>query len=644
MATTVFSHTQSGNTGDVKESTSYRTLSLSSGSAIPSSGVKINSVTFYCSLINQYSSKSIYLYEETLGRMSDDFAGASGGTSISAGMYTTLSYYAGKSSLNVKLVVTSPGTGSVFNVRDGAVWSVSVDWAYNYTNCTAPTKGELTTYLANTGSSAYLSFSGATAGTGLSIKHYQIGYTEYNASGVQVSSNDDYIKTPKTSEIPVSPSTTEGHYMQYRIKTIASVANYDSGWYTLTNRLRTNSSPRITGITAVPALYESGNITLTFAGVSDADNNINTLNLWYRYDGGAWVEFAKISNAASYVFAPPFTFERGKSAYFAAKVVDLLGKESIVVDQSGNTGVFVYSGYVKKNEEPVPSTGLTADASVALNTVNLTLPTYKDEGIKNIILEMSSNNGTSYGNPVTLAATATNYAWDISSFSGGTKFKFRCRALDNLGAYSVYSISQTVLKNTPPGAVVIKSPSDKTVYNKAALLIKINVPADVEGDTMTLSYSINDQNTAFLVPTVGQDYWLQLSPVLGKNTIKLWLKDINGGVSPISQLVVNVENTNWKRSIETGVVISNETVKHSEDIAELIGKLNNVRSYYGLTSYYIASGTNLFAKWKDNMQNIFDKINETKKVTGAAFTETLSNEEYPNAADFNLLRSLIEML
>lgn len=213
--------------------------------------------------------------------------------------------------------------------RIGASGQSIVTTVGNITACGAPSYAALNASLAETDPT--LSWSGAAAGVQNSISAYEIEYAE----SADNSSWGSWIALKTVSNGATSGSTTvtisgtRGYYRKYRIRTQGSAgATYYSGW-TETGSCKRNSAPTApTAFVAAPAIFISGDISLTYSGATDADNNISTYNIQYAVanDGVNYASWISLDNGI--VIHNGVVIPAGAMIKYQIRTVDVFGVTS----------------------------------------------------------------------------------------------------------------------------------------------------------------------------------------------------------------------------------------------------------------------------------------------------------------------------
>lgn len=299
--------------------------------------------------------------------------GASGGTSAIKGymiasrtstdnstwtawsVLTSLTLSASGGSYN-PTVARTPGTYTQFGV-----WTIDALDVYssetisnsiycNVTACGSPTSFSISPTIAE--GTATLFWSGATGGAGNGITGYEIEYRDstdnstwgtWEALGVIGSSS-------ASGSLTALPPTTRGDYRQFRIRTQGSAAAiYYSDWALTSNTLRKNVLPTPPStFTAVPAIYETANITLTWSGTVQGTSTIKqyVIQKATSTDGTNWSSYETVTTIVSSTTSGTYTTS-------ASQVAGTYTRYRISVTDTLNAiSAYVTSNTVKKNSPP----------------------------------------------------------------------------------------------------------------------------------------------------------------------------------------------------------------------------------------------------------------------------------------------------
>lgn len=250
---------------------------------------------------------------------------------------------------------------------------------------------------------------------------------------------------------------------------------------------------------------------------------------------------------------------------------------------------------------------------------------------------------TSYGSwssPVTVSSSSTTATYTVTAPAGYVR-QFRARTIGSAGSsyYSAYVTCGTTLTgNTAPGAPTFKLPADSATTRSQTPVVVLTVPADADGDTLTLYRKI-DSGSWTTVKTLASGTVYDQLPTLaaGSHTVYYKLADSYAESSAVSR-TFTVQTQSWSRAITTGGVISNANISHVADINEMLAVLNAQRTYYGLSTIALTGTVGRFGDWKAQMDQMITAV----KASGTAAGKTLSFATvptYPTASVINEIRT-----
>jgi hypothetical protein len=215
--------------------------------------------------------------------------------------------------------------------------------------CGAPTNASLTPLIVE--STAMLSWSGASGGSGNAIVGYDIQYSDGAPGGTWGSwaTYTTLTTTATSASLSVSPPTTRGYYRRFRLRTKgAAGANYYSSWITSPS-IRKNTLPTApTAFAVSPTVYQSGYITLNWSGAAAGTSAIKQYVIQQQTSSdnvnwGSWtltdtVVTSQGSGTLSVLPPSSWTYLR-----YRISVTDTLGAVSD----------YAVSGSVRKNTAPL---------------------------------------------------------------------------------------------------------------------------------------------------------------------------------------------------------------------------------------------------------------------------------------------------
>jgi len=319
-------------------------------------------------------------------------------------------------------------------------------------------------------------------------------------------------------------------------------------------------------------------------------------------------------------------------------------------------GGWIYAVYFR-NITPVYKTvtdACTAPSSLTLNTASKTLTI---TGGKGGDLNALTGFGVSWrerqiSNSVWGAWSAETFTSSRSisvEANSGMVRQYRARTRGEAGSqyYSTYTVCDTLLiGNTAAGTPVVLLPVSGTQTCASAPVVKIQCPADADGDTMTLQRSLDGGAwvNAATLPGSGGVAYDPVSVGTGSHTVRYRLRDANGEGGGEDSITFSRINRSWKRTISTGNVIANHEISFVADIMEMLERVNLVRTFYGLSEISLPGTPGRAADWKNQLAAMQAALNECAAVSGRGNCGFASTSAWPNAQEINQLRTVIQTL
>lgn len=254
-------------------------------------------------------------------------SGTSGSESVEANPELGGKYYYKVETVGTKTGFIGSGMSSVYGTLS----------TYAYTYCGAATSISVSGGLLNPGDTVTVSWSGATPGTNNPIASYDV-YRSVNGGTYAFLKN--VLTASATDTVGAS-----GTVYAYKVITKGEIAGYDSGFSGVAS-VKSNTAPTIpASVSASPALYESGNVAISFPTSTDVDGNLSKYVVQRRIEGaggwGAWTDLNTNLTVLSMNDVP--SVGRGYRVQYRVKAVDARGLESAYRD----------SGVVQRNRVPL---------------------------------------------------------------------------------------------------------------------------------------------------------------------------------------------------------------------------------------------------------------------------------------------------
>ena len=602
------------------------------------------------------------------GAVTLSWSGASGGTQNAITGYQ-IQYNNSSDGVNwgdwvpAATVATSAGSGSVsmaVNDTRGAYrqWRIRTcgaagesyysGWAYSSTVRTntapsAPSNLSATPSVLESGAIS-LSWAASTDATD-AISYYHIRSRLSTDGGNSWSGWAD-VGNVKGLSVSYSPTLNRGAKIQYSIYAVDSFGvSSASATFSAVTRNSLPSAPK--NITATPALYESGEITITWEASTDADKQTISYQVYrgIMQSSGNFGDTVLLGETTSTSYKDSPSLQRGAKINYSVFAVDTLGASSGAV-----------SNVVTRNSTPSAPQNVTAtpalyeSGGITLTWATSTDPDGNLSGYE--VQQKLSADGVTYGAWADAQTVEAPAATLSPSMSRGTYVRFRVRAVDALGAVSAWvELFSPVRRNRVPQA--------PSIYAAAALsalsgkpCFTIRAAQEPDGESMRVQALLQDADGQQLygyadektLPAAGGDASFrcahELSP--GNYRIVMRLVDASGGVSDTTSASFTVAAPAWTRDITPGAVIASETVSHQADLTELLSAVNAVRARFGLIAMTLPGRLGYFADWLTQMQALAQGTADCYALLGenAAIPQQATN--YPSAATVIAVRALVQ--
>ena len=610
------------------------------GTAYPATRHRVTGATLTFSSVTEYSSgRSFYGVAggSAIGYYFVSFTNStnesphSKAISCPTGTYEAYKGYYGTSSLGIK--GNGAGAGTPISLRSGCVISLSITWEYTYSSCTPPTALAVTSTLAE--GTVALKGSGAGAGNESSISGYEVQYCD-SSNGTSWGNWVHFANASTKNtyfEVVAPPPDTRGYYRKFRARTLSSAgSSYNSGWKESTNKLQRNRLPnKISALNVSATVFESGNITVSWANPGDPDGNYSHQQIQYSVNGDTYWRVV------------------GAGTYTGTSAVDtpVLQRESYIqyrsrsVDKLGATSDWVYSSLVYRNRLPENPTGLNVSPTLYQSggiTLTWNIPKDPDSNYSHqrIQYQIGSGTWTALG---TYTGTSTKH---YPGLNPGATIRYRTISVDKLGAEgSSWVYSAYVTKNTPPSTPTANYPKNNSTIYQKNIPYSLNIATEPNGQTMTLYYKQNggtEKSLGTVTAGVKKGY---IALENGTHTLGFYLKDSMGAVSGTVNLRITVSATGWGRTISSSAVISNSTISHKSEVKEMLDRINGIRGYVGLGSVTLPGTLGKWADWKAQMERLQQAVADAHRSYGNTVPTLLAVPTYPAANVINQIRDMI---
>ena len=234
----------------------------------------------------------------------------------------------------------------------------------------------------------------------------------------------------------------------------------------------------------------------------------------------------------------------------------------------------------------------------------------------------------------------------VSAESGMVR-QFRVRTLGSAGSdyYSDYTVCETLLNgNAAAGTPVILLPVSGLETCSAAVIVKIECPAEPDGDAMTLQRSMDggDWVDAAELDGAGGTVYDELAPEEGAHTVRYRLMDANGETGGEDSLSFTRSAPAWNRAISQYDIIANPEISFTADIQQLFGYVSQLRAFYGKAQVAFPGTAGLLADWHKQMLAMQNAIDGCRKSTGREAYGFELPTGWPKAYRINQLKEAIE--
>lgn len=230
--------------------------------------------------------------------------------------------------------------------------------------------------------------------------------------------------------------------------------------------------------------------------------------------------------------------------------------------------------------------------------------------------------------------------------NAGMVRQYRARAKGSAGStyYSGYTVANTLLNgNSAAGAPTVEVPNSGAITFCKSPSIRIQCPADPDGDMVTLKRSFDSGAWTDVMTLTGDSkVYDKLSGLAnGTHTVRYKLVDTNGAESAIDSVSFTVTGHSWGRAIAPGDVISNRQVSHRADIEELLAAVNSACAFYSIADCVLEGTVGAFGDWGKQMEALEKKLNECLLAADKREHSFAAVPGYPAAGVINEIRDVV---
>lgn len=230
--------------------------------------------------------------------------------------------------------------------------------------------------------------------------------------------------------------------------------------------------------------------------------------------------------------------------------------------------------------------------------------------------------------------------------TSGTVRQYRARTKGSAGEkyYSAYTVADTLLNgNSAAGTPIVEVPTSGAITFCHSPSIRVQCPADPDGDMVTLHRSIDSGEWESLSAFDGAVTIYDQPNALtnGTHTLRYKLVDSNGAESDADSVSFTVTGHSWGRAIAPGDVISNEQVSHRADIEELLAAVNSACAFYSVPDCVLEGVVGAFSDWRRQMEALENKLNECLLAANKGQYSFATVPGYPAAGVINEIRDVV---
>lgn len=200
-----------------------------------------------------------------------------------------------------------------------------------------------------------------------------------------------------------------------------------------------------------------------------------------------------------------------------------------------------------------------------------------------------------------------------------------------------FGTPEAVYEDVGAEAPTILFPASGCTTESKKPVIAVKTPA---GTSMTLMRKVGGNEWATVRSGLSGGVTIYDNiPSISVGTIIVRYKVVEGNVDGQEATIsIVVKDAAWRRTIESGTIISNEVVSHRADIDEMLAAVNTQRKYYGLSAITLPGTVGKFVDWQTQMNTMVMAINESlAKANQARISVTVPS--YPTASTINAIRA-----
>lgn len=509
--------------------------------------------------------------------------------------------------------------------------------AINYTQysyCTAPTSVSAPA-TGVPGGSAVISWSGAAAGSNMTISGYNV-YRATSQAGeysyIGYSTSTSYTDTGLPTNVT----------LYYKIMTVGSVSGYNSGLSNATagTAVYYGAVSAPTTVSAPASGVPGGSVTITYSGAKNGTNTVISRYDIYRATAadGTYTKVGQ-STTGSYTDT---NLPANVTLYYKVKAIaNVSGYDSDLSAATSGTAVY-YGACTAPTTVNAPTLatpdGVTVTWSGASAGTNVSIASYE-------IYRATEAEG-SYAK----VGTATGQTYTDTSVSGGNTYYYKIKTIANVAGYdSGLSNATTGTKvNAVPGAPTVRT--DGTIYNRRPRIL-VTAGTDTDGDALTIGATGYTASSS-PVASEGKAILRKSVETTGAQTVTVVNTDPNAGTAS-TETTFTVGTLTWTDD----PIIAGTTQLKAAHMNEIRAALDNVCDYYGLNrtawAEEIIAGVTPDINWPAHVAEIRQTITrvanfvnswDTESATHRIVLPAMKTALRPSAEVMNQLRDMILLL
>ena len=455
-----------------------------------------------------------------------------------------------------------------------------------------------------------------------------------------------------------SPSMQRGSKINYSVFAVDTLGASSGAVSNVVTRNSSPSAPK--NVTATPALYESGGITLTWTASTDPDGNLAGYYVQRQLsaDGATYGDWSDVETVQSPPVQLTPNMSRGTFVRYRVQSYDALGAASGLTESNpvrrnrvpAAPALYGTSGLINLPFRPcfaisAPSEpdgeGMQVQAALFSEASEVVGANWSRHAIylsgPNAGTETASNNRIS---------DLTFYDADqyLLNISPNSQVKYTVFSYDADKAFLKWDrwyqdSDYTLDENAVYFRVEMAFANDQDITDENIPLLEAVIKVCRKGETQIMAYTqvatlpANGGFAAFRLPQTVET---------GRYRVLLRLVDASGGAGEALSAAFSVGTPSWARSIASGTVIASETISHQAELTEMLSHVNAARARFGLADMALPGRLGYFADWLTQMQALAQGAADCYALLGenAAIPQQATN--YPSAATVSAVRALAE--